>query len=96
MGKYTFTYGVSFAYRGWYCTIREAMFGYKVKAVAMTKRFQQEFILSSASFKDAEDFMQCGDYREFKVTQMIIGWNRAQQKAKEHIDLYLGDANTDA
>lgn len=96
MGTYTFTNAVSFAYRGWYCTMREALCGYKIKAVAMTKRFQIEYSSSLASFKDAEDFKHCGDYREFKVTQMIIGWNRAQKKAKEYIDSYLGNANTGA
>lgn len=93
MGTYTFTNAVSFAYRGWFCTMREALCGYKVKAVAMTNSFKQEFLSSSSSFKDAEDFRYCGDYREFKVTQMIIGWDRAEKKAKEYIDMYLGNAN---
>ena len=96
MGTYTFTNAVSFAYRGWFCTMREALCGYKVKAVAMTGRFKQEYSLSTSSFIDAEDFRHCGDYREFKVTQMIIGWNRAKKKAEQYIDMYLGTANTDA
>lgn len=96
MGTYTFTNAVSFTYRGWFCTMREALGGYKIRAVAMTKRFQQEYLQSSSSFKDAEDFRYCGDYREFKVTQMIIGWNRAQKKAQDYIDLHLGNANTNA
>lgn len=89
--KYQMTLAQAFTYRGWYCSIQEALGGYRVDAVAMTQKFQSE-CFSNPGFKYAKDMQHCGAFRTFKVYQLFIGYNRAIRKAKQYIDEYMGDA----
>lgn len=85
------TLAQAFAYRGWYCTIKEALGGYRVNAVAMTKEFMAEYY-STPDFKYADELKHCGEFRTFKVLQLFVGYGRAIKKAKVYIDENLGDA----
>lgn len=90
MITYTYTTGVAFTHNGWYCTIKEALGGYKVKAVAMTPAFLASY--NRMSFTEADEYRECGTYREFKVYQLFIGFGRAVEKAKRTIDTEVGPA----
>ena len=81
----------TFTHRGWFCTIQESLGGYKIEAVAMTQQFITEY-RSSSSLKYARNFKHCGRFITFKVFQLFIGYGRAIEKAKAHINQYIGDA----
>lgn len=89
--KYQMTVAQAFTYRGWYCSIQEALGGYRVDAVAMTRQFQSEYY-SNPGFKYAKEMKHCGTFRTFKVYQLFVGYGRAIKKAKSHIDECIGDA----
>lgn len=90
MMTYTYTTGMAFTHNGWYCTIKEALGGYKVKAVAMTPAFLASY--NRYSFTEADEYRGCGAYREFRVPQLFIGWGRAIEKAKRIISCEIGAA----